>query len=154
AGEGHKEPDGHCHPVGGLADKVAEVATQRGSANVFLAARTQPEDLEEGSRQWGLRIERAESLREAADTVAGLPGAGLAYLEALAADVKTLPRYYPPDALMERVRVRVRVSTERTRFDPHEAAERERQRREGVIGDDEGMRAYNRPVRGEGDEKE
>src|SRR5262249_18837299 len=86
--------------------------------------------------------------------VSGRLGAILGYLETLQADVKKLPRYYPPDALMERVRVRVRVSTERTRFDPHEAAERERQRREGVIGDDEGTGAYSRPVRGEGEDKE
>jgi hypothetical protein len=65
----------------------------------------------------------------------------LAYLDTLAAQADLVPGYYPPGARMERVRIRVRVSSQRQVFDRARAEERERLRRQGVA-DDEAGRAY------------
>src|SRR5437867_13403706 len=66
----------------------------------------------------------------------------LAYLDTLEKDVNSVPPYYPQDARFERVRVRVRVSSERQKFDPVRAAERERVRRAGLADEETLDRAY------------
>jgi predicted NACHT family NTPase len=70
----------------------------------------------------------------------------LTYLDSLIAEADRVPIYYPPGARMERVRVRVRVSSERQRFDQTLAEERERLRRQGYADPEEAFRVYSRPV--------
>jgi hypothetical protein len=82
----------------------------------------------------------------------------LAYLDTLKAKAENVPSYFR-GARMERVRVRVRVSSERQKFDRAMAEERERLRRQGFTDDMEAARAYEHrlspvgPVREEGGEE-
>jgi predicted NACHT family NTPase len=70
----------------------------------------------------------------------------LSYLDGLVAEANRLPSYYPPGVRMERVRVRVRVSSERQKFNRALAEERERLRREGIADSEEAFRVYSRPT--------
>jgi hypothetical protein len=74
----------------------------------------------------------------------------LTYLDALAEEADRVPLYYPRSARLERVRVRVRVSSERQKFDHALAAERERLRRQGYSGPEEAFVVYSRPVSHDG----
>jgi hypothetical protein len=71
----------------------------------------------------------------------------LSYLDALVVEANRVPPYYPPRARMERVRVRVRVSSERQKFDCAWAEKRESLRRgQGYSDPEEAFGAYLRPV--------
>ena len=77
----------------------------------------------------------------------------LAYLDTAVADANKVPPYYPKDARLERVRVRVAVSTELRKFDPADATEKERARRGGLATDEELVQAYAHRYSREGTEE-
>jgi hypothetical protein len=70
-----------------------------------------------------------------------IKGELLAYLDAVVAEANRIPPYYPRDARMDRVRVRVRVTSERQRYDRSVAEERERNRLLG-LHEEEVFRVY------------
>lgn len=138
----HPIPDGNCHPVGGLPAKAHEIAQKLKGKGVFLVADAQKTDTLEGLAQHvRLQVEGGKTLQDALHAASGLLGEVLAYLDALVAEANRVPPYYPRDARMDRVRVRVRVSSERQRFDRALAEERERNRLLGMA-DEEAFTAY------------
>jgi hypothetical protein len=150
-----KEPDGKCHPIGGLLPKADEIASIFGAKGVFLVAAAQQEDAALTARlgQYGLQPAGAATLQNAVTAASGLLGEVLAYLDALVAEANRVPAYYPRDARLDRVRVRVRVSSERKRFDRAWAEEQERNRLLGMADDNPAYRHRHSPDAAPGDER-
>jgi hypothetical protein len=143
--------DGNCHPIGGKIAKAREVAETFGADGIFLIAREQlDEALKCRAEQIRLRLEGSQTLREALEIASGRLVELLAYLDALVDEANRVPSYYPRDARMDRVRVRVRVSSERQRFDRAWAEEQERNRLLGMADNDEAFRAYRHRFSPEG----
>jgi hypothetical protein len=148
------QPDGNCHHVGGLITKASEIAEKKPGHGLFLVAKEQLDDLKIRAEVMHLKVEGATDLRQAFEIGSGRLAELLAYLDALAAEANRVPAYYPRDARMERVRVRVRVSAERVPFDPTAAAEREQARRQGMADDTDAVGVYRHRLGPDGTEAE
>jgi hypothetical protein len=156
------EPDGNCHVVGGVTTKASEIAEilcplvkDKGGEGTFLVADGLRDALQGRVEQMRpLRLEAAATLRQAVEIASGRLGELLAYLDALVAEANRVPAYYPRDARMERVRVSVRVSSERQHFDRLAAQEREQARRQGFAEEGDGLRVYRHRLGGDGAEQE
>jgi hypothetical protein len=90
----------------------------------------------------------------AIDIVSGLVSEVLAYLHEAQERLGELPRFYPKHFQFDEVRVKVKVSEERRKYDEIIERERERLRREGLTDfDDERQSPYlRRSLPEEGDE--
>jgi hypothetical protein len=135
-------PDGQCHPIGSEIAKARGVRNTRGGDGIFVVAREQRAALIARAEQMRLKVATAQTVAEAIEIASGRMGEVLAYLDSMIADANRVPPYYPRDARLERVRVRVRVSSERQKFDPHRASDRERSRQMGLTDEPDEDRPY------------
>ncbi|MCX6911347.1 MAG: NACHT domain-containing protein [Verrucomicrobia bacterium] len=137
--------DGTLAGVGNLRDKVAAIAGSGHLDTIVVVGDGKQREAETAlGKQRTIRIVNLKpaTLEKLVAVRSQLAEAVLDYLDALAAEANKLPAYYPSDARLERVRVRVRVSSERQKFDSQRAAEQERARRAGVANEQIMERAY------------
>ena len=135
--------DGRFLPIGAGITKAIETA--KAGLRVFLTGnvgQTASLPCETREDELGLTVKRKATLKEAAEFASGRLRELLAYFDTLIAEANKLPPYYPKDAKLECVRVRVRVSSERQRFDSRHADERERARRKRLADEENVKRAY------------